>query len=212
MNLSKVTDPNFLTLCKWLPPLDLVDGPWITGGCARKLYQNQSWSNGDVDVFFRSQAQCQEWINWMADQQAKFMSKEPTIDNLWTLLTKKPSQGIYLKMETENALTYEVTLGNQTIKLQLIRTRYAPTLEELWKGFDITVCEVATDGHYIMASDQAVQHLAENKLALTNKSNGGNLPLRIIKYHMRGFEASSEDLKWAAQQIANGELEWDTDY
>ena len=46
-----------------LPPLDLLDGPWIAGGSARKLFLGQDWNSGDIDVFFRNHYQRLNWVH-----------------------------------------------------------------------------------------------------------------------------------------------------
>lgn len=226
MLMRPVADPVFELLCEMLPPLNLETGPWISGGAARKLWENKPWIAGDVDVFFQDWAQLRAWQKTFLDtltvQVPKDFGGGTSIQKenefVWVLhepqLRVKPHDKFYLRHESENAVTYRMPgippLTGVTV--QLIKCRFANSVQEVWDSFDFHNCDFATDGHTVVASEAAVDCCLRQTLLLKDSSNTKNLALRSLKYHLYGFEVSKELLLASLQQINNGELVWDTQY
>ena len=201
MQSFAIKSKKFKQLLSVLPPVSLTDGPWIAGGAVRKLYQNKPWNLvGDVDIFFKDPTQRREW-------QTEFYK-------MHNLVSSVP---ICLKLETPNADTWQIGPDSEgsldiTVKLQFIKKYYADSYTELWDKFDFTVCQFAADKDTIVASDSAITDTANNELVVSNPENSKCLSLRIVKYFSYGFGISDELLLSAAEQIVNGEVEWDEQY
>lgn len=142
-----------------LPPLDLKRGPWICGGAARRLFQGESLEDGDIDFFFKTKASWDEFV--------------------------KVLDGFELVIKTERANTYLVN-GQ---KVQLIRRKFHLQLEEVFKDFDFSVCQIATDGNVLAATKQAHMDITDG---LIRFAPGGTiakhtLVQRMTKYVGYGF-------------------------
>jgi hypothetical protein len=222
--LSKqVTDTNWQQLLQVLPPVNVHTGAFIAGGSARKLWCNQAWQSGDVDVFFTSAVHMHAWRTQFTEslcvKSGDFDLFE--IDLFDTLKRKWPSKFVkgqqynaYLHMETENAATYHVQKRNcdHVYKVQLIKVRYAPTLEELWRDFDFTVCCFAADANQIVCLPDSQAHVQERKLVSQITGSSKNRPLRVLKHMTQGFTPDVKLVMEVADQIAQGDFEWQTDY
>ena len=199
MQSFAIKNKEFKQLLSVLPPVSLTDGPWIAGGAVRKLYQNKPWNLvGDVDIFFKDSTQQREW-------QSEFYNMHTS------------SVPICLKSNTPNADTWQIGPDSEgsldiTVKLQFIKKYYADSYLKLWDKFDFTVCQFAADQDTIVASDSAITDATNNELVTANPKNSKCISLRIVKYFSYGFSVSDELLLSAAEQIVNGEVEWDEQY
>ena len=142
-----------------LPPVDLKHGPWICGGAARRLLQGMSLKDGDVDLFFKNKASWETFVKAM----------EP----------------FELVIKTERANTYLVN----GIKVQLIRRKFHLQLEDVFKDFDFSVCQIATDGHVLAATKQAHLDITDGliRFAPAGTVAKHTLVQRMVKYVGYGF-------------------------
>jgi hypothetical protein len=224
-------NPVFAHLVSLVPALNTQTGPWIAGGSARKLKQNLPFETGDVDVFFANDAQRLAWthqfestLSYDHTQPSRthsvdviFSSHLITYDTITPTpcyRTERPY--CYKKLETDNADTYCVhfEFGGKIydLDMQLIKTRYSPTLINLWRDFDFTISCFAADAERVYHTEQAVCDLDRNLIVLNNAGLKRNLALRVIKHHIYGFEVPPELLIQASQLIAHGEYEWNEIY
>lgn len=197
-----------------LAQINIENGPWIAGGCARKLWFGEDWKNGDIDLFFQNHEVFKEYSERMNSLP------EITIDNL----RLKPR----LQIETKQAITYVMddvdsmkpvsnfcdlvpkrSIGDK-YTIQLINRNFYQTLDDVFSDFDLTVCKFATDGKTIVASEDAVDDCIRKSLVLnsTQSRNTSKLnPKRIIKYMMLyGFEATSPIMSEMIRQHQSGEI------
>jgi len=227
MNVKPVTCNLFKSLVGMLPPLSFSEGPWIAGGAARKLWEHKTWITGDVDVFFKDWAQFRQWqaefcsrlTVQVEDHYSKQLTsqKDNEIVEIWCekpLNHRKPQEKFYVRHESEDAITYSMpgVPPLTGVTLQMIKCRFANSVQGVWDTFDFHNCEFATDGHTILASDGAAESSLTKTLVLKDPSNTRNLALRTLKYHLYGFESSKETLLAAVQQINDGSLVWDNQY
>lgn len=221
----------FAHLLSLLPTINLVQGPWITGGSARKLYDQSDWCKGDVDVFFSSAIQRSAWLaefdrtwnytNWRkCDQEPSFTFSKMT-DILELRLQPQVPKLVpqaTIKMETENAITFDLHYrlpdhtSAPTVKLQIIKVRQAASLQDLWQEFDFDVCCFAADAQYVMCTPEAKQNADHKLLSLNASASNKNLPLRLIKYVSQGFDAPPDQLLEAFERICDGDCEWEQNY
>jgi hypothetical protein len=153
-------------------PLNLIapgpDGPWIAGGACLRWYQGQPVGESDIDIFCRDEIQAQQ-----------------VIDNI------KSYGRFHTKYESDNALTLEYyTKSNAAAAerwtLQIIKRRYFKSLREVIDNFDISVCQVGTDGHQWMLGKDTARDIRERNLRMS-------LPLapdaakRLAKYWTYGY-------------------------
>jgi hypothetical protein len=238
MNMIKkqIDNPQFAHLLSLLPPVSLKFGPWIAGGCARKLFEQVEWKNGDVDVFFPGHYELQRWRqqfaqSWIAPSTslAKF-ADDVTTQTVWfdpPLLAKEQHVAVpknldkvaYLKCDTENAVTYELhwrdphSGDNISTQLQLINTRFSNSLDHLWKDFDFEVSRFAVDSQHVVASPGAIKDITNRTATLTStKLKSSNLNMRVIKHHAYGFKIDAALLKHVMQQVCDGVVNFGENY
>lgn len=64
-----ITDKRFINLMGRMGNFDMSAGPWIAGGCIRKLWQGKSWVDEDVDLFFPDRETFKDYVD---NLQAKY--------------------------------------------------------------------------------------------------------------------------------------------
>ena len=228
-----IQDPSWHTLMNLLPPLNSEQGPWIAGGSARKLWLNEPWQSGDVDVFFTNEAQMRAWrtkLDQLLLPKKKTLS--PVEDDLWLMdqITcaqtwfyceldepaheTQPYQA-YVHMETDNAVTYHIldNINHEVFcKLQLIKVRHHEHVMDLWKDFDFTVCCFAADATHVWCNHTAAEHVQSRRLVLQSTKTPANLPLRTLKHMIYGFEPDAHLLQTIMNQIESGDVSWQPEY
>ena len=144
----------------------IEDGPWIAGGAPLRWYQDQPVGDSDIDVFCRSPKQAAD------------------------IIEKIKSYGRFtVKAESENAVTIDYWKkdnydGEWTI--QVIVRRFFNRPEEIIKNFDITVCQIVTDGEHWVLGERTARDIREKNLCM-------DLPLhddavkRLTKYWAYGY-------------------------
>lgn len=137
-----------------LPPLDFERGPWIAGGSVRRLLQGENLDSGDIDIFFPDHA------SW------KFFSD---VLSSYEIVVK-----------TKKATTFLV----EGLKVQIIRRAFYKTLIDVFKDFDFTVCQIASDGKNIACTKQAHLDIMDQvlRLATQGKISKHTLVQRMSKY------------------------------
>lgn len=145
--------------------LDTNNGPWIAGGACLRWYQNQPVGDSDLDVFCRD-----------AKQAADVMDRL----RYW---------GRYIrKHESENATTFEYwdDKAENRWTIQVITKRYYNDMQEIIDNFDVSVCQIATDGKQWILGDHTARDIREKNLRM-------KLPLqpdavkRLTKYWIYGY-------------------------
>lgn len=141
----------------------------IAGGAALSWYQNYPVGNHDVDIFFSSMNQYQKFFNHLVNSSS------------------------HLDHSSNDADTFEVVTKNKTTyKVQIIKTRFGNSPEQIINDFDISVSKIATDGvKWYMGKTFA--HDLKNKILRFDKIGPSALK-RYIKYQAYGFEP--EDGLW----------------
>lgn len=147
--------------------LDIVQGPWLAGGSVLSWYNNEPVGLGDFDIFFKDLKQFDEMFG-------RLMRNHATI--------------VYT---SENALTLHLTVDDDVKRIQLIRKNYFQSAEDVINHFDFTICQLATDGWNIVASDKTYEHIREKKIVLS-KPASRTLVKRLIKYVSYGYTPEIE--------------------
>lgn len=217
----------FQHVVSMLPPVHITQGPWITGGAARRLWQGEDWHKGDVDVFFVTDVQR---LAWMAEfdkvwNYTYHMRSAPEPQSVYDLFGPKCPMGdrkhlpqANMVMETENAITFDLhyKLSDQsealTCKLQLIKVRHAESLQQLWETFDFNICCFAADAHSVYADAAALADAHAHEITVRHNHASKNLPLRVFKHFSQGYHVSDDLLRQAMRQIAEKDVDWCNNY
>lgn len=224
-----LSDVEFKHLLSMLPPVHMQQGPWITGGSARRLWQGEDWHQGDVDVFFVNEHQRAEWLaefdrTWNYTYHKKHtICEEPS--SIYDLFGASRHAGprkhvpqAQMVMETENAITFELTYQMpdsrdfSSCKLQVIKVRHAASLQQLWQTFDFNLCCFAVDAQFVYADASAVQDVQAHEITPRHTQHSKNLPLRVFKHFSQGYHVDDELLKQAIRQIADKDVDWCNNY
>lgn len=169
---------------KWLADLlhlDMKTGPWLAGGILQKLYHEQEPGNSDWDIWFSSYEQFDKTKDILTTHNPNFY-------------------------QTKNALTFTITYNNVKYKVQLIYVNFFNSPDEIINQFDITVCQMVTDGYTLTLGPDTAIDLKKKRLRTTYNNFKPTLLKRIIKYMVYGYTPSVE-LMNQIKQIQD----WDTD-
>lgn len=171
-DLYPVVHPNDRELVH-LFGLNFEKGPWIAGGAVLQWYLGQPVDKHDIDVFYQTTEQADEAVERMLNL------------NTWAYSKK------YLQQlcKTENATTFTY---HQTI-FQFIRMPN-PSIESLLLSFDITVCQIATDGKqfYFVDKERTVSDIENRRISIV-KQRPNNLK-RLIKYWVYGYTPTNDSI------------------
>ena len=211
----------WLELVSKLPPLDQQNGPWIAGGSVRKLYQGYDWRSGDIDVFFQSAQQLDQWHQqfktmFSTDRLYHFSCDLIDCPNLFNFrsppVRKKSEFGAYVHHTSDNAVTYKIWgFGDQDIKLQIINARYCKDIEDIWSKFDINICEFASVGQQCWRSESVDESLNTKQLTMRPEFSKA-APMRILKYLMYGYNFDTPTMEYLAENLYNNTLGDQEDY
>lgn len=184
LSYRKVEDDRFIFLTEWAR-CSLDHGPWVAGGSVRKIWQGKRFDDGDIDFFFRNNAQLVEVSGAIA----------------------KLGQSHRVLADTNNAITYKIFFGNgETTTIQLIRKNFYNDLKELLYTFDLCLSQFASDSVNMVAMSGALADLGHNRIRLNEQFSDRLNPLRVLKYAAYGFDPDKELLINASKKIATGDL------
>lgn len=159
---------------------DMRFGPWIAGGAVIQWYQDRPVTIideigrpkntdmlRDVDVFVASDVQFQK-----------------VIDSLQTSFSTTRT------FTSENADTFICRSAYYTWKVQVIRHKHK-TVDDLLAAFDITCCQIATDGDSFKYIGTAAADITNKTIKLTDRRKAGTMN-RVIKYISYGYTPAPE--------------------
>lgn len=201
--LSKeIFDRDILALSNMVGGLSMESGPWIAGGCARRLWYGLPWKASDVDLFFPDQASFDDACSLLETLHIKTDVIHADGYSTSLLQTKGPTV-------TENAKTYLVQIGKiypNIATVQVVCKQWPATVDDLFDNFDLTVCKFASDGRTVVAKPIAVDDCQSMTLRSEPDSNLMPLAGRIVKYSIYGFEPSREIMFNILRSHRNGSL------
>jgi len=144
---------------------DWSAGPWVAGGCVRRLLSGEDPFASDIDVFFASESQRDSLIN--------------------TLKYKYPNCKV-----TQNAFNTTLQL-NDKFKVQAVHLSYFDSPHAVIDTFDYTICQFITDGNEITVGEFSLWDLARKRLVIHNLRHPIASMRRLLKYGTQGFYACS---------------------
>lgn len=149
-------------------------GAVVAGGAALSWFQGNEVGPRDIDLWFRESKNLEKMSNHLHDVKEARLS-----------------------YDTDNAETWKIELKNKEYQIQLIKNRLYSDVYDLFNVFDITVCQVATDGFSWWYGDNFLQDLNNKRLRIIKTTP--NSMKRLIKYWSYGFQPTDEDLEMIKQ-------------
>lgn len=165
---------------------DIANGPWIAGGAARRLFQNETgetdFLTGDIDIFLP--------LSEYADVRKKVRAA----------MSNRFPKDVYASSsqdDDKHTVTEQYMIGKRKTRVQLIGQGY-DNISALFKSFDFTVAQFAVSGNFIAFTDEARADLNEMRLALASpiQKRKGTTPVRTNKYCRYGFTPAPGVLRW----------------
>lgn len=174
---------------------------WVAGGAALSWFLGRP-TNGDIDLYFPSE---QKFNAFKRALEAKLRGVEKSISEISDYLIP-PHDYPHTIHETQNAISYDINDGvtmNHLGKLQLIRRNFYNNPQECVEDFDISICQIATDGDKIWVGEHTLEDIEKRQFRFT-KNIGVSSARRFIKYHAYGFRAVDEayDQLFAADNVS----------
>jgi hypothetical protein len=161
---------------------DLEKGPWIAGGAARAVYQQRTLGpSGDIDIFVRDKA--------MGDAALKAV-----------LDVVKGTRNVETNRQATTNVLGSYPYGREmiAIKVQVIgNVFFSDSVEDLYKTFDFTVCQFATDGRHVVYTPEAAHDAQKRVLRLSKTWVNRTRPSRVVRYFNYGFTPEESFLREA---------------
>lgn len=142
-------------------------GAIIAGGAALSWYHEEPVGEKDIDVWFK---------------------KEKDFEKLKYKL--EYDKDFSLHYTSDDALTFTY---KENTRIQLIKNRYWKDPQDVLDGFDISVCQIATDGYRWWFSEYFAQDLKNRRLRVLKLHP--SIAKRLIKYWVYGFQPSDQDIQ-----------------
>jgi hypothetical protein len=184
---------------------DLVhydDHCWIGGGTPLNWYLGRP-CDSDIDLFFRGQP--------VFDKLNSKLNAHYEENHKSWIFTPNQKWAVTERLTTDNAVTYELTrqvskgVTGRSYKVQLIKRAFYDSPQAALDDFDITVCQIVTDGKQLWTGNHFARDVAERRLRFHKLTPGS--AKRLVKYWVYGYVPtqteiaqinSSLDLNWKA--------------
>ena len=229
-----IKDRRFLNIVNTFGQYNIGEGPWIAGGAVRKLWQGVEWDRDDIDVFFSSLTQFEEFSGALKNKYKSYkynsfpeigvdttaidfsqaFNFDQIVDlpiyNIATQTDKSPQDNPRIDSiySSDNAETFTIsglsTMNNRTIKIQAICRFFPVTAVHLLNDFDWTICKFVSDGKYMWASPDAAEDVEKNEIILSSTTTRNIKIPRLMKYLSYGFDASDELMLKALHYLESG--------
>jgi hypothetical protein len=165
---------------------------WIAGGTVLNWYLQRP-CDSDMDLFFSQQTDFEH-----LQQRLAKIHCQPSLYSHWHVTQHRTS---------DNAVTFVVQQhnGGPSHTLQLVHRKFYATAAAVIDDFDITVCQICTDGQQVTTGQWFAQDVSARRLRYHKLSTGS--AKRLIKYWVYGYEPTdleisminnSKDLNWSA--------------
>jgi len=165
------------------------DHCWIGGGTPLNWYLGRP-CDSDIDLFFRGEK--------VYDKLNNTLNKHYEENHKSWIWTPNQRWAVSERHSTDNATTY--TLVRQVSKMdtgrhykvQLIKRAFYETAQAVLDDFDITVCQIVTDGKRVWTGEHFARDVAERRLRFHKLSPGS--AKRLVKYWVYGYQPSDAEI------------------
>lgn len=163
-----------------LPFINIKSGPWVAGGCLRKVMDGTPQNNSDIDVFFPNNRMLL-WAMILFDANLK-------AGGLFTNQEKYPlNMRVISKSENKGAsVNYKVSCGDQMWIIQFVTVAFHKSAEALLSTFDFRACMWVTDGRTMLHDEGALED-TKNKVLFVMNPPKSPKPHRLTKYIIDGY-------------------------
>lgn len=173
------------------PYIDLLDYEGVViaaGGAVRDWFDGKHGTTKDLDLFFRSPEELQDYKEWL-DKNFDVLSvfENEFVVNMLVLWD-----------------------GENTVKVQLIKSNYFEDGIHVVSSFDLSPCQFAIDINHIYVGRYAAKDLKNRRLRVNRITFPLSTLKRICKYSAKGFFACHVVLTQASYAMVNapGELRY----
>lgn len=159
------------------------NGPWLAGGTLRRLREGQIYMGADLDIFFKDEFQKNEFISDLKQREA------------------------VQTFESEFASTYTLLLGNHSLTVQAIHHKYYNMPSDVIADFDITACQMITNGVQVVVASKTLDHIDKKVLRINPAAleaadySAINTFRRFIKMGTDGYRMSAWHIKELLEYI-----------
>lgn len=155
-------------------------GPWIAGGAVLAWYNNETVST-DIDVYFRNQLEFDRLHHKFKEDKVE--GTNPLVPVGFFTFSKPKNKDVRIVHESDNAITIRY---KEKWTIQLIRHTFYKTPHDIIDNFDISVCQLVTDGHNkIVFGDHTLPDIKSNTLRMVKYRPG--CVSRLVKYMAYGY-------------------------
>jgi hypothetical protein len=162
--------PSISALSLVVGGLDLIRGPFLAGGAARSLVNDDPVV--DFDLFFASQEQA----DIVTARLLSAGGEEVICDDV-------PSVSFVDEAGVDHPIRSTYYAVPRVGRVNIARTHVFRDIAALFLSFDFTCCMVATDGRLIVADPRALTDIRDRVLRPTRDT----LPHRVAKYIAKGY-------------------------
>lgn len=172
--------PTIQFIKETLPFLNMSKGPWVAGGCLRKVMDGSPQNHSDIDVFFPNNRMLL-WAVILFDANLK-------ASELFDVDEEYPSKKriIWKKERKGSSINYRVNCIDQTWDIQFVTVSYHKSVDNLLASFDFRACMWATDGKS-MVHEELADHDVKHKLINVMSPPKSPKPHRLAKYILDGY-------------------------
>ena len=159
------------------------DGPWIAGGAPLAWYKGEMIET-DVDVYFNNQSDFDKLHNTFKEEEAKEKSF-PSLPSFPILDIPPPKNpDVHIIFTSDNAITIRY---KDRWTIQLIRHTFYKSPRDIIDNFDISVCQLVTDGMSNIAfGENTLSDIKNNVLRIETYRVG--CVFRLMKYLAYGYK------------------------
>jgi len=157
-------------------------GPWIAGGAPLAWYNDEAVTT-DIDVYFKDEKAFNKLYNTFKEEEVEVKSSGP--GHLFNFFeTKKKNKDVRIIHKSDNAITVRY---KEKWTVQLIRHTYYKDPQAIIDNFDISVCQLVTDGYNnLVFGPDTLRDIRSNTLRIENYRAG--CVSRLVKYMAYGYK------------------------
>ena len=180
---------------------NLPAGVWLAGSWFESLFRNETPK--DFDLFFRDSDAFEETIDMLRDPEIPENEEDEEDADSFLINYELPEDELLESLANDNKTT-AITLKHKTKpSIQLIRTRFYSSPEDVIDSFDFTVCQFAASKEGLTFSPMGLLDMARKRLVLHRITFPSSTMRRMLKYAKKGYYACGGQLVSMVEQIKN---------
>jgi len=155
---------------------DWEKGPWIAGGAPLAWYNGEAVTT-DIDVYFKNEQDFNKLHKTFKEEEVKS-------NNLFNFFETAKNKDVRIIHTSDNAITIRY---KERWTIQLIRHTYYNDPQAIIDNFDISVCQLVTDGDMnLVYGSNTLIDIKSKTLRIENYRAG--CVSRLVKYMAYGYD------------------------